>query len=199
MLGPGTVVVADSSYMRPDGARVLTAGQASPVTAMASSSSTAVQETSPGLGPRPAALIVPDLAVVVPAGVSAAQLSAIRELRGVRAVLAVDGAQIDVNGHTAGVLGVPAVAFRAWTPPVTAAATGLWPVLAAGSLVAASGTAAGLGLSLGGSYSVNGTMLPVTATAPLRHPGRGRDRFKLSLRSARPGPQCRRAGQRAWR
>jgi hypothetical protein len=124
------------------------------------------------LGPAPHVLTVPDLAVVVPAGVSTAQVQAIRKLRGVRAVLPVDGGQIQVNGHEASVLGVPLQQFRAWTPPVTAAATGVWDVLAAGNMVA--GTATGLGLSPGHAYPVTAairTTLPVMATAPLGIPG----------------------------
>jgi hypothetical protein len=126
------------------------------------------------LGPAPRELTVPDLAVVVPAGLSQAQVSAINDLHGVRAVLAVDGGQVQVNGHDASVLGVPVAAFRAWTPPVTAAATGVWNVLAAGDMVAASSTATGLGVSPGGSYPVTAavrTTVTVMATAPLGIPG----------------------------
>jgi hypothetical protein len=119
-------------------------------------------------------LTVPDLAAVVPAGLSQVQLSAIKDLRGVRAVLAVDGGQVQLNGHTASVLGVPVPGFRAWTPPVTAAATGVWAVLAAGNLVAASSTAVALGLFPGGTYPVTAavhTAIAVMATAPLGIPG----------------------------
>jgi hypothetical protein len=126
------------------------------------------------LGSAPRALTVPDLAVIVPGGATASQLSAIAGLHGVRAVLAVDGGQVRVNGRIASVLGVPMQAFRAWTPPVTAAADGVWTVLAAGNLVAASGTVTSLGLRLGTSYPVAGTasvQLPVMATAPLGIPG----------------------------
>jgi transglycosylase-like protein with SLT domain len=126
------------------------------------------------LGPAPRVLTVPDLAVVVPAGLSQAQLSAIGKLREVRALLAVDGGQVQVNGHETSVLGVPVPAFRAWTPPVTAAAAGVWNVLAAGSMVVASDTATTLGVSAGGTYPVTAavrTTIPVLATAPLGIPG----------------------------
>jgi hypothetical protein len=124
------------------------------------------------LGPAPRVLTVPDLAVVAPAGVSTAQVQAIRKLPGVRAVLAVDGGRIQLNGHEASVLGVPLPQFRAWTPPVTAAATGVWAVLAAGNMVASAPT--GLGLSPGHAYPVTAavrTTMPVMATAPLGVPG----------------------------
>jgi len=126
------------------------------------------------LGPAPRELTVPDLAVVAPAGVSAAQLSAIRGLTGVRAVLATDGGRIQINGHSASVLGVPVPAFRGWTPPVTAAASGLWQALATGNLIAAASSITGLGVRLGGTYPVTGAArlsMAVLATAPLGIPG----------------------------
>jgi hypothetical protein len=79
----------------------------------------------------PRRLIVPDLVAVVPTGITAAQVSAIGGLAGVRAVLAVAGGRVVINGRTAGVLGVPP-AFRSWTPPATAADAGLWARLPAG-------------------------------------------------------------------
>ncbi|HXL94128.1 MAG TPA: lytic transglycosylase domain-containing protein [Streptosporangiaceae bacterium] len=126
------------------------------------------------LGPAPRELTVPDLAVVVPTGVTAAQLSAIRGLTGVRAVLAAAGGRVQINGHTADVLGVQVQAFRAWTPPVTAAASGLWQVLAAGNLVAAANSVSVLGVQLGGTYPVTGAArleMAVLATGPLGVPG----------------------------
>jgi hypothetical protein len=126
------------------------------------------------LGPAPRVLTVPDLAVVVPAGLTSAQVPRIGKLPGVRGVLAVDGGQVQVNGHKATVLGVPVTAFRAWTPPATAADGGVWSVLTTGSMVAASGAATGLGVSPGGTYPVTAathTTVPVMATAPLGVPG----------------------------
>ena len=59
----------------------------------------------------------------------------------------------------------------------------MWTVLAAGNLVAASSTAGGLGISLGGSYLVSGTMLPVMATE-----GGPRRLYDTVRKAARPGP-----------
>jgi hypothetical protein len=137
-------------------------------------STPATQPAPVSLGPAPSVLTVPDVAVVVPAGLRGTQVQAIAKLPGVRAVLAVDGGRILLNGHEASVLGVPVPAFRAWTPPVTAATGGVWSVLAAGTMVAASGSAASLGLSPGGTYPVTAavrTTIPVMATAPLGIPG----------------------------
>jgi hypothetical protein len=119
-------------------------------------------------------LIVPDLLAVVPAGVNAAQLSEIRGLRGVRAVLAVNGGQVLIGGRTATLLGVPTSQFRSWTPPATAAATGIWAALDDGNLVASSTAQASLGLRLGRIYQITAAgaiAIPVTATGPLGIPG----------------------------
>jgi Transglycosylase SLT domain len=84
----------------------------------------------------PRQLIVPDLVAVVPTGITAAQVSAIGGLAGVRAVLAVAGGRVVINGRTVGVLGVPPQAFRSWTTPATAADAGLWARLSGGHVVA---------------------------------------------------------------
>jgi len=111
----------------------------------------------------PQRLIVPDLVAVRVVGLSPAQVSAIGGLAGVRAVLAVDGGRVTIGGQSASVLGVPPQAFRSWTPPVTAAAAGIWAGLAAGQVVADQAAAARLGLTAGRSYLVSGA-----AAVPMR-------------------------------
>ena len=54
-------------------------------------------ERHPGLRHHPR-LIVPDVIASVPGGVTKADLAWLRKLSGVRAVLAIDGAKITVNG-----------------------------------------------------------------------------------------------------
>jgi hypothetical protein len=186
VLVPAAVVAADSvntAYTTPSTPATPRAGiaprtarpAAHPAAAPTSAAPTSAAKPAPvNLGPAPRVLTVPDVAVVVPAGLNQAQLSAIGKLRAVRALLAVDGGQVQVNGHEASVLGVPVPAFRAWTPPVTAAAAGVWNVLAAGNMVAASQSATALGVSAGGTYPVTAavrTTIPVLATAPLGIPG----------------------------
>jgi hypothetical protein len=90
-------------------------------------------------------------------------VSAIGGLAGVRAVLAVDGGRVTIGGQSASVLGVPPQAFRSWTPPVTAAAAGIWAGLAAGQIVADQAAAGRLGLTAGRSYLVSGA-----AAVPMR-------------------------------
>jgi Transglycosylase SLT domain len=94
----------------------------------------------------PRQLIVPDLVAVVPAGITAAQVSAIGGLAGVRAVLAVAGGRVVIDGRTVSVLGVPPQAFRSWTPPATAADAAMWARLSGGELVASGDAAGGFGI-----------------------------------------------------
>src|SRR6185437_14666518 len=79
---------------------------------------------SPGAGLAGQAsthLVVPDVIASVPGGVTPADLARVKRLAGVRAVLAIDGARITVNGVQLTVLAAPAAALRPWTPPATAA------------------------------------------------------------------------------
>ena len=94
----------------------------------------------------PRQLIVPDLVAIVPTGITAAQVSAIGGLAGVRAVLAVAGGRVVINGRTVSVLGVPPQAFRSWTPPAAAADAAIWARLSGGQLVASGVAASGLGI-----------------------------------------------------
>jgi hypothetical protein len=127
-----------------------------------------------GPGPQPQQLIVPDLFAVGAGRLDGAQIARIGRLPGVRAVLAVDGGQVSVNGASATVLGVQPTAFRSWTPPGTAAATGIWTALEAGDLMTTDSAASRLGLTLGDSYQVTGTAtasVRFTAIAPFGIPG----------------------------
>ena len=126
----------------------------------------------PGSPPRQ--LVVPDLFAVLPAGITSAQVSAISGLTGVRAVLAVNGGQVVINGRAASMLGVPPQAFRSWTPPATAAAAGIWARLSGGQLIASRAAAGGLGLTAGHGY-------PVSAAA------RGQVRFGAAAELGIPG------------
>jgi hypothetical protein len=144
--------------------------------AMAAGASAAARATPFGSSvlSSPGRLIVPDLAAVRPGGLTAAQVSEIGGLAGVRAVLAVDGGRVMIVGQPVSVLGVPVQAFQAWTPPVTAASAGIWAGLAGGQLVADRGAAGRLGLLADRSYLVSGASsvsLRVGATAALGIPG----------------------------
>ena len=125
-------------------------------------------------GPLPSELIVPDLVAVVPAGITAAQVTRLGKLAGVRAVLGLDGGQVAINGTLATVLGVAPEAFRSWTPPVTAAAAWFWRELDHGDLATSVSAASRLRLAAGNVYRVSGAArvaVPFGATAVLGLPG----------------------------
>ena len=170
VLAAGSTGTVQGSAPRSPGTGVATSPA---LAASASASQSQAADAGPGTPPRE--LIVPDMAAVIPAGASAAQVTAIGKLPGVRAVLAVAGGQVSVGGQALNVLGVPLPAFRSWTPPVTAAATGIWAAALDGpNMVITSGTTADPRLALGSTYQVQGTSavaVSVTATAPLGIPG----------------------------
>jgi hypothetical protein len=111
---------------------------------------------SPGpAGPDSRQEMVPDLIAAVPGGITSAQVTRIRKLGGVVAVLPVDGGRITVNGKSADVLGVSPQAFRAWTPLATADSTRVWTDLSQGQLISTAAAAGKLHLTAGKSYSVS--------------------------------------------
>jgi hypothetical protein len=116
---------------------------------------TAAQFRQPALsGAAPTRLVVPDVIASVPGGVSQADLAKLRRLGGVRAVLAIDGARITVNGRLLTVLAAPAAALRPWTPPATAASPRVWSAFGAGDLVTTAQAAAAARLDRGAGYPV---------------------------------------------
>ena len=106
-------------------------------------------------------LIVPDVIASVPGGVTAADLRRLRALRGVRTVLAIDGAKITVNGTQLTVLAAGASALRPWLPPATAGNSRVWSAFAAGDLVTSVSAGRTAGLASGSRY-------PVTAASSTR-------------------------------
>jgi Transglycosylase SLT domain len=157
---PGSSLV--SAQRAPDGAlggqarAVMTAGAARGAAGSASVAAAVAGTPGPaesGLaGATPTRLVVPDVIASVPGGVSAADLARLRKLAGVRAVLAVDGARITVNGAHLNVLAAPVAALRPWTPPDTAASERTWSAFQAGQLITTASAAKQAGLAAGGSY-----------------------------------------------
>lgn len=86
-------------------------------------------------------IILPDLLVVVPDGLTARQVARLRAITGVRDVLTLDGAEIRAGGVRVSAVGVNPSTFRPWVPPQTAANQAFWSDLARGDFVAAAGTA----------------------------------------------------------
>ena len=115
-------------------------------------------------------IVLPDLAVIEPAGVSPAEVSRIAKVPGVRQVLALDGARLTMNGHRVRVLGVNAQQYRSWTPLSTASNQQLWNALASGGFIASPSARHRLHLQQGTSYPVTGAStvsLPYAGSAPL--------------------------------
>jgi hypothetical protein len=114
-------------------------------------------------------LIVPDVIASVPGGVTKADLARLRKLSGVRAVLAIDGAKITVNGRPLTVLAAAASALRPWTPPATASDQRVWSDFGAGDVITSAAANRTAGLASGGRYPVTAgirTELTVGAQAP---------------------------------
>jgi hypothetical protein len=101
-------------------------------------------------------IVLPDLAVIEPHGLSVAHVTALAKLRGVSDVLAVDGAAISVRGRQVNVIGVNAEQFRAWTPLGTASNQRLWARLDAGNFVSSAQARHLLRLHRGTRYQLAG-------------------------------------------
>jgi hypothetical protein len=115
-------------------------------------------------------LIVPDVIASVPGGLTGADLARLRKLSGVRAVLAIDGAKITVNGRQLTVLAAAESALRPWTPPATASDARVWSDFADGDLITSAAADRAAGLAGGGQYPVAAgtrTRLAVGAQAPV--------------------------------
>jgi hypothetical protein len=111
-------------------------------------------QASQGSGPQQ--IVLPDLAVIEPQGLSAGRVARLGKLRGVTDVLAVDGAAIKVHGHQVNVIGVDPQRFRSWTPLATASDQRLWAALAAGEFASSSSARHLLHLHDGTSYQLAG-------------------------------------------
>jgi len=108
-------------------------------------------------------IILPDLLVVEPTGLTAAKVARIGKIAGVRNVLAFDGGEIKADGRPVSVIGVNPGQFRSWTPLRTASDQGFWTALSDGKFVAAPSARKRLGLRRGASYQLAGASTrPVT-------------------------------------
>jgi Transglycosylase SLT domain len=102
-------------------------------------------------------IILPDLLVVMPHGLTGAKVARMRAIKGVIKLITFDGAQITVSGQPASVIGVNPSQFRSWVPLRTASDKQLWTHLAAGQFIAATSSAARLRLVKASAYRLAGT------------------------------------------
>ncbi|HEV8218806.1 MAG TPA: lytic transglycosylase domain-containing protein [Streptosporangiaceae bacterium] len=127
-------------------------------------------------------IILPDLLVVAPQGLSPAAIAKIRKLTGVRHVIGFDGGEIKAGRRAVSVIGVRPSQFRAWTPLRTASDQRFWTALADGRFAASPAARRKLALRPGTSYQVTGARtVPLTfgRSAPL-----GVDGIDLVVNSA---------------
>jgi Transglycosylase SLT domain len=101
-------------------------------------------------------IILPDLLIVAPKGLTAGQISELRAISGVRNMISFDGAEITAGGQQVSVIGVNPDTFRSWVPLQTASNQAFWTALAGGEFVAGSATAKALALQPGGDYQLAG-------------------------------------------
>lgn len=135
---------------------------AGPATAPASPSASA---TTPASTASFSGIVIPDVLVVAPAGLSPADVARLHAITGVRKLITFDGAQITLAGRPANVIGVRPDQFRSWVPLPTGSDQRLWTGLAAGDFIASSRVSVLRDLTPGGTYQLTGSATASTAFA----------------------------------
>jgi hypothetical protein len=110
-------------------------------------------------------IILPDLLVVAPKGLTASQVASLRKITGVRNMITFDGAQITAGGRPVSVIGVNPATFRSWVPLAAASNQALWAALTRGEFVASQTGSQALGLKAGKSYALTGATSQVVTYA----------------------------------
>src|SRR5215469_3624696 len=101
-------------------------------------------------------IILADIMIVAPKGLTSAQIAKLRKITGVRNMITFDGAQIRASGRKVSVIGVNPGTFRSWVPLATASNQSFWSALTRGDFVASVGARQRLGLRAGGIYPLIG-------------------------------------------
>jgi hypothetical protein len=102
-------------------------------------------------------IFLPDLLIVLPTGLTSQQLTSLAKLKGVRNMIAFDGAEIKAGRQPISVIGVNPSQFRSWVPLQTASDQPFWTALAGGEFVASQAARADLELRTGASYRLTGS------------------------------------------
>jgi hypothetical protein len=102
-------------------------------------------------------IILPDLLVVAPSGLTEHQLAGLKKITGLRSMIAFDGAEIQAGGRPASVIGVNPATFRSWVPLRTASNQAFWTALASGEFVASQAARSRLSLRRGAGYQLTGS------------------------------------------
>ena len=106
-------------------------------------------------------IILPDLLLVAPKGLTARQITRLRKITGVRNMITFDGAEITAGSRSVSVIGVNPQTFRSWVPLRTASDQAFWTALAGGDFVAATGAGQALALKPGDDYRLTGSSAQV--------------------------------------
>jgi hypothetical protein len=101
-------------------------------------------------------IILPDLLIVSPSGLTDAQLARLGQVSGVRNLVSFDGAEIKAGTQPVSVIGVDPAQFRSWVPLKTASNQAFWNALAGGQFVASQSARSQLGLTIGHRYPLTG-------------------------------------------
>lgn len=122
-------------------------------------------------------IVPPDLLVVAPDTIEAADLGKLADIDGVRETTSFAGGAVRFEGQHGdafNVFGVDPGSFRAWTPPQTATSDGLWRALAGDQFVASFDASRERRLQSGARYSIEGreaVSVRLGAEAALGFPG----------------------------
>jgi hypothetical protein len=101
-------------------------------------------------------IILPDLLIVAPKGLTRAQIVRLRSIAGIRDMITFDGAEITAGGRKVSVIGVNPATFRSWVPLAAASDQAFWGALSSGDFVAGQAAATSLGLRPGAKYQLSG-------------------------------------------
>jgi hypothetical protein len=106
-------------------------------------------------------IILPDLLIVAPGGLTARQIARLGKIHGMHNMITFDGARITAGGRPVSVIGVNPATFRSWVPLRTASDHAFWTDLASGDFVADQAASKTLALQPGESYQLVGASTQV--------------------------------------
>ncbi|HEU5416702.1 MAG TPA: lytic transglycosylase domain-containing protein [Streptosporangiaceae bacterium] len=152
---PGQAAVAAAAHARQGASRHLIPR---PYPGTAGSAGRAQRPGTVTAGGTFGRIILPDLLIVAPRGLTQRQVARLGKIRGVRNSIAFDGAQITVGGRSVSAIGVNPATFRSWVPVRTASSQGFWTALSNGEFVSGDSVAARLRLRPGASYELAGAV-----------------------------------------
>jgi Transglycosylase SLT domain len=123
--------------------------------AMAAAEAAAVEQSHVPASLRQ--IILPDLLVVAPTGLTSQELTQLGQISGVRDLISFDGAQIRAGSRMVSVIGVNPDTFRPWVPLGTASNQAFWTALSSGEFVASPAVRSALQLRPGSAYQLTGS------------------------------------------